>query len=123
MKIEFDKVLKNQFDFNIQNEDINFSGYLKKINNNLILCKANLLGDFSHNCDSCAVRIVVNVNENLELFLSDGIYKSEEDNFIDVIEFFDGKIDLNELLNSEIELLKSDYFYCDNCEKNKIRRK
>ena len=34
-----------------------------------------------------------------------------------VIEFFDGKIDFDEVIQSEVESFKSGYFYCDECSK------
>lgn len=117
MKIKFDKILKNHYDFNLKNKNIHFEGYLKKIENDLVLCKAHLFGQLPHNCDSCGQDLVLDADEELELFLSNGIYKSKDDNFIDVIEFFDGEINLEELLDSELELFKSDHFYCDNCQK------
>ncbi len=32
------------------------------------------------------------------------------------MEFFDGNIDLKEVLESELEAFKSDYFYCEKCK-------
>ena len=48
--------------------------------------------------------------------ISNGIYKGKEENLEDVVEFFDGFVNLEEVLTSEIEAFKSDYFYCDKCK-------
>ena len=55
-------------------------------------------------------------DEDVNLILSDGIYKDEEENLDDAVEFFDGFINLEEVLTSEIEAFKSDYFYCEKCK-------
>ena len=39
-----------------------------------------------------------------------------DDHTADVVESFDSQADLDELLNSEIELIKSDYHSCENCK-------
>ena len=56
------------------------------------------------------------VNEEIEFFISDGIYEDENSIELDVVESFDGIADIDELLNSEIELIKSDYHSCKECE-------
>lgn len=56
------------------------------------------------------------INQDVDLLLSDGIYKDADNEFSDVIEFFDGEMDLDEVFVSEVEAYKSDYFYCENCK-------
>ena len=52
-----------------------------------------------------------------EVFASDGLYKDQEgEELLNVMEFFDGLIDLEVVLQSEIEAFKSDYHYCGQCE-------
>ncbi|WP_169973462.1 MULTISPECIES: hypothetical protein [unclassified Campylobacter] len=116
MKIAFAKIANNQIPFDIKRENLSFSGNLKRINSNLVECKALISGNMSHNCDRCGEDIILSPKENLNLLISDGIYKDSEEKLEDVIEFFDGYIDLEEILSSEIEAFKSDYFYCKNCE-------
>lgn len=55
------------------------------------------------------------MDNDLNLILSDGYYKDKPGELCDVIEFFEGEIDLDEIIQSEIESFKSDYFYCENC--------
>ncbi|MSN96455.1 DUF177 domain-containing protein [Campylobacter sp. FMV-PI01] len=112
MKISFSKI--NNLPFSIERDELNFSGYLLKKSQNLVDLNGKIVGKITHQCDRCGDEIFLNLNERVNLVLSDGIYKSEI--LEDVIEFFDGEIDLKEVLNSEIELLKSDYFYCEKCK-------
>lgn len=116
MKIAFAKIANNQIPFEIKKEDLKFSGNLKRISQNLIECKAGIKGYLAHNCDRCGEDIKLNLDENLKLIISDGIYKGSEENLDDVVEFFDGFVDLDEVFISEIEAYKSDYFYCEKCK-------
>ena len=45
-----------------------------------------------------------------------GIYKDKDDELSNTIEFYNGQIDTDEILISELEAYKSDYFYCDKCK-------
>ena len=55
------------------------------------------------------------VDEKVEFFISDGLYKEDNNMDIDVVESFNEIADLDELLISEIELIKSDYHCCEEC--------
>ena len=116
MKIAFAKIANNLIPFEIQKENLNFSGNLKRVNSNIVECKLAIKGDLIHSCDRCGEDITLDLNENLDLLISDGIYKDSEENLENVIEFFDGHIDLEEIFISEIEAFKSDYFYCEKCK-------
>ena len=60
------------------------------------------------------------VNERVEVFASEGLYEDNEgEELLNVIEFFDGSIDIDTMLQSEIEAFKSDYHYCGQCEQLK----
>ena len=88
--------------FALNLDGLNFNGELKRVNQNLVSCKGKIVGEMAHNCDRCGEDI------NLKL--------DEEENLDDVVEFFDGFLNLEEVLTSEIEAFKSDYFYCDKCK-------
>ena len=79
------------------------------------MLKAKLDGFIDVDCSRCAEKFNLKVNEDIEFFISDGLYDSDEAQ-LDVIESFDSIVDLDELLNSEIELIKSDYLRCDSCQ-------
>ncbi|WP_298086650.1 hypothetical protein [uncultured Campylobacter sp.] len=56
-------------------------------------------------------------NEDLvNLLLSEGVFNDERHESLDVMEFFGAEVDLDEILRSETEAFKSDYFYCEECK-------
>lgn len=115
MKILF-SAIKSSKSFEIKQDLIAFSGKFEPINQNLVKCKGKIYGEFEHICDKCGKNIIIKPDLEVDLNLSDGVYKDKENELSDTIEFFDGQIDLDEVLNSEIEAYKSDYFYCDECK-------
>jgi len=68
------------------------------------------------NCDICAEEFKLTVDEDIEFFISDGLYEDDGSIELDVVESFDANADIDELLHSEIELIKNDYHSCDNCK-------
>ena len=116
MKVLLRKVTKTPLDFNIISNEITFKGYLQYHSGKLILLKADLNGLMDTECNSCGEEFKLSLDEKIEFFISDGLYKDESNIDIDVVESFNSSADLDELLNSEIELIKSDYHYCDNCK-------
>jgi len=116
LKITLRKVTKTPLDFVVKSGEITFKGYLEYHSGKLILLKANLSGFLIKPCDICAEEFKLTVDEEVEFFISDGIYEDDSSIELDVVESFDGIADVEELLNSEIELIKSDYHSCDNCK-------
>ena len=116
MKITLRKVTKTPLDFQVKSDEITFKGYLEYHGGKLILLKATLTGLLEITCDSCAEEFKMPVDEEVEFFISDGIYEDENSVELDVVESFDGIADIDGLLNSEIELIKSDYHSCDECK-------
>lgn len=116
MKVILRRVNKTPLDFLVKSDEITFKGYLQYHSGKLILLKANLEGLLPKACDVCAEEFKVPVKEEIEIFISDGIYEDEENIELDVVESLDGNADIDELLHSEIELIKSDYHSCDECK-------
>ena len=116
MKVTLRKIHKTPLDFEIKSDEITFKGYLQYHGGKLILLKANLNGLLEKPCDTCAEEFKMSVNEEVEFFISDGIYEDESSIELDVVESLNGIADIDELLNSEIELIKSDYHSCENCK-------
>jgi len=52
----------------------------------------------------------------LHLHLTDGVARNKED--LDIIEFFDGAIDMASILHSETDAVKGDYHYCPSCRES-----
>ena len=119
MKVVLRKVTKTPLDFEVKSNEITFKGYLEYHSGKLILLKATLSGSLEKACDTCAEEFKMSVNEEVEFFISDGIYEDENSIELDVVESFNGIADIEEILNSEVELIKSDYYSCENC-KNEI---
>jgi len=119
VKITLRKIGKTPLDFDIKSDEITFKGYLQYDTNKLILLKAKLSGKINTDCDVCADEFKLDVDEDIEFYIHDGIYESNEEPLLDVVECMNSTVDLDELLTSELELIKSDYKSCDNC-KNKI---
>jgi len=118
MKIVLRKVSTTPLDFEVKSNEITFKGYLQYDADKLILLKAELNGKIDVSCDICAYEFALEVDEDLEFFISDGLYEKHEELLLDVVESLDSTVDLAELMNSEIELIKSDYHSCESCKKN-----
>jgi len=116
MRIVLRKVTKTPLDFEVSSDDITFKGYLEYHSAKLILLKAKINGTLQKSCDICAEDFNLEVNEDVEFFINDGIFEDDDSTLLDVVESLDGNVDIEELLHSEIELIKSDYHSCDNCK-------
>ena len=116
MKVVLRRVTKTPLDFIVKSNEITFKGYLEYHSGKLILLKANLNGLVEKSCDICAEEFKLSVDEEVEFFISDGIYEDSNEMELDVVESLDGVADIEEILNSEVELIKSDYHSCDECK-------
>jgi len=116
MKITLRKVGKTPLNFEKTVENITIKGYLQYDDNKLILLDAMLSGAIETECAVCGDEYELDVEEKLKFYVSDGIYKDENNALIDVVETKGGELDIEELLHSEIEILKSDYNCCEFCE-------
>jgi len=116
MKVALRKIGKTPVDFEVKLDEIAFKGYLQYDSGKLILLKANLDGKLLTECNHCGEEFKLPVKEEIEFFISDGIYEDEGNIELDVVESFNSTADIDELLNSEIELIKSDYNSCENCK-------
>ncbi|ADN08562.1 hypothetical protein [Sulfurimonas autotrophica] len=115
MRIVLRKVTKTPLDFEVVSNEIAFKGYLEYHSAKLILLKAKISGTLEKSCDICAEDFDLMVNEDIEFFINDGIFEDDDSTLLDVVESLDGNVDIEELLRSEIELIKSDYHSCNNC--------
>lgn len=116
MKIKLIKIGKTPMDFEVKSDEIAFKGFLEYDSGKLILLKANLSGSILCECSRCAEEFKLKVDEEIKFFICDGVFDSDANIELDVVESFDSTADLNELLISEIELIKSDYHSCENCK-------
>lgn len=117
MKIPFSKLGAVAYPFKLNLENVVFEGELKRKDAKLAEISMQMKGVVYRICDSCGREMELNIDEHIALLASNGIFKDEEGKMSDVVEFFNGQIDLIELGVSELESYLSDYFYCDDCEK------
>ena len=117
MQIEFKKIPTTGVHFEVSLGDIVVGGNATKIDKTMVRVDGTMCGLIAHACDRCATEFNLKVDEKVEVFASDGLYedKSGED-LLNIVEFFDGSINFDTILQSELEALKSDYHYCGGCE-------
>ena len=116
MKIRLIKVGATPLDFEEKSNEMTFKGYLQYHANKLILLKAKLSGKINTDCNVCADEFELDINEEIEFYLHSGVYSANDDTLLDVVECLDDTADLQDILNSELELIKSDYNTCKNCK-------
>jgi len=116
MKINLQKVSKSPFNFEKKVDNLTFKGFLKYEGDKLFLFEAKLQGTIDTTCDLCGEEYAMDVNEDLKFYISDGIFKDDEHSNIDVVEAFESELCLDDILTSEIELIKNDYHCCEDCE-------
>ncbi len=118
MQIEFRKVPLQESEFEISHDSVKFSGTFSKISQKIAKISAVLSGNITVECCKCGKEIDLPINEKIDLLVSDGVYSSADDENKIVIEIEDHIIDFDEILISEIESLKSEYYVCDVCSNN-----
>ena len=116
MNIVLRKVTNNPLDFEVKSNEINFKGYVEYHKGKLILLNANISGPLATQCDICGDEFIMKLDENIKFFISDGQFEDDGSCELDVVESFDGSVAVEELLDSEIQLIKSDYHKCDSCK-------
>ncbi|WP_295055456.1 hypothetical protein [Sulfuricurvum sp.] len=121
MKIAFKKLGSQPLHFEVNSDNAFFSGDLILKKSNLAQLNGTITGSISIPCDICAEEVEKSLNEEITFYLSDGIYEGNDEE-LDVVEIDRSMIDSEELLKAEIELIKSDYFCCKNCEGTSLDR-
>jgi len=121
MKIEFKKVPQSPKNFVTEFNSVRIEGTFCKISPSLVKIDANLTGDTSVECCRCGENDAITLNEKLNLLISDGIYKNESSQVEDlIIEVEDNIIDFDEIIQSEVSSIYSDYHICANCTDNEF---
>ena len=116
MNIPFRRITKTPQEFEVSSEGVTIKGTLTHKGRDLVIMKAHLSGNLNLPCDICAEHFDTVLDDEVELLISDGVFEGSDDNY-DVVEMQD-TIDMDELLHSEIELIKSDYHSCNNCKES-----
>ena len=120
MKIEFRKLPVQATEFEIDSNSVKFLGNFSKITSNLARIDAKLIGNCDVDCCKCGVTLNIKLDEEVKFLLSDGIYTKDDrdDEELIVIEIDDHIVDFEDILHSEIESLRSEYYICDTCKTN-----
>ncbi|MCK5294243.1 MAG: hypothetical protein KAJ49_06280 [Arcobacteraceae bacterium] len=116
MKVEFRKVPNIAKEFKISLNSVNFLGTFSRISNKLVRIDAQIEGNYPVECCKCGKEFAVNIDEKHIFTVSDGIFSShdERENEI-IIEIDDHIINFEDILNSELESLNSEYHICNDC--------
>lgn len=112
MKIAFQKITNQPKSFSIQKEAVLFSGEITKLSQNLYKITATLKGEIPCICDRSGEEFFKKIEEELILHISNGIWdmqSQDKNNALDVIEFFDGFINFEYILESEISSIQMQY--------------
>jgi len=120
MKIEFRKVPLNGTEFEINSNSVKFLGTFSKISSKLAKISANMNGNCDVDCCKCGKIITINMDENIDFLVSDGNYEPNQHNdeeFV-IIEAQNHILDFDDILHSEMESLKSEYYVCNTCKNN-----
>jgi len=113
MKIVFDKIGSTAKPIELSSEGLKLEGTLKKSGYHQVTLDAHMSGSIELDCDRCGDTYNYDVDNKLQLRLSDIVSEDKDD--LDIIEFLDGEIDISYILQSEINTFKNAYNYCDKC--------
>jgi len=115
VKIEFKKVSREIKKLKVEFNSVKIEGIFYKIALSLVKIEAKLSGNIEVDCSRCAQTETLTLDEELKLLLSDGIFKGEEEEEFLVIEVENSLIDFDEIIQSELNSIKSDYHLCKKC--------
>ena len=114
MKIEFRKVPFTEKEFSTSLDSVNLEGTFCKISSLLIKVDAKLTGNTTVTCCRCGEEETISLDEKLDFLLSDGLYNDEHNEEL-VIEVENNTIDFDDIIESEVSSIKSDYHICQTC--------
>ncbi|MCE3036916.1 hypothetical protein LW135_03605 [Helicobacter sp. faydin-H20] len=113
MKVSFRKITSQPKQYIFDTQGLHLECEIFRKFDNLFVLKGNLSGSVTLECFRSGEEFEKTITQELVLYISDGIWdiqsQSKLDSF-DVIEFFDGFIDIETIVSDEIELIKSDYY-------------
>lgn len=114
MRIPFRRVTAEAQPFSVMNAGVEMVGTLRTYRPMLVLMEAELRGNAGVDCYRCAESFDIMLDENVSLLVSDGVFHGQDEEY-DVVEMYEGVIDLDAVLASEIALVESDYHACPKC--------
>jgi len=114
LKIVFDKIGTTAKPITLEAQGVTLSGTLQKSGYHRVLLDASLDGDLSLTCDRCGREYQEQIALPLKLTLSDLVSEDKDD--LDIIEFLDGVIDVDYIIESELNAIEGAFHYCDACD-------
>jgi uncharacterized metal-binding protein YceD (DUF177 family) len=109
----FDKIGQSAKPFELTVDGVNLKGTLAKSGYHRIRLEGDLDGQVELLCDRCGDVYHYDMKSPLHLTLSDELVETEDD--LDIIEFIDGVVDLEFIVQSEIASVENSFHYCDRC--------
>jgi hypothetical protein len=122
MKVEFRKIPFEPKDFSFSSDSVIFEGNFGKISSTLAKFDAKMSGTITSSCYKCGEEMDLDIDETIDFIVCDGIY-SDDRHEETVIEVDDNIIDFEQLINSEIISINSDYHVCKNCNSDELFEK
>jgi len=117
MKVEFRKIPFEPKAFSFSSDSVDFEGTFCKISSTLAKFNAKLSGTTIVSCYKCGDDMNLKLSETIDFIVSDGIY-SDDKHEETVVEVDNNIIDFEELINSEISSINTDFHICDKCKNN-----
>ena len=115
-KIPFNRAFQSckngeKITFIIEKDAIQFEGVLVHGSSHREFYKlcGTLRGTIELICDLSGESYNEELNEDLEFYLSNGQIDLDSEHFEDIVECENGQIDLEEILRSELEMIRCDY--------------
>jgi hypothetical protein len=129
MQIPFSSIKREkkeiEFLFVQDNDKLNIKGFIFK--DRFVNLHLSLKGKIEVDCTICAEPFLIEINEEIKLKVSDKIVKNSEFDSLnesyDIIESLDCKIDFEEIIRGEINIIKLDYFKCKKCQEKDKKEK
>lgn len=113
MKIEFKKIPQTSKEFQTEFNSVKLEGNFCKMSPSLVKIEAALNGLIQIECCRCGASEDLELNEEFDFLLSDGIFDKESDDL--VIEIENGMIDFDEIIQNEVASIQSEYHFCKEC--------
>lgn len=114
MRVAFAKITNQAKSFVFERENLKLECQIFRKSSKICVLQGSLSGTLSLVCSRSGEDFCKAIKEDLVLYISDGLWdmqsQSELDSF-DVIEFFDGFIDIEKIFQTEVELIKLDYHF------------
>ncbi len=115
MKIAFKKIGAQTKKVDVSKEGLRIEGTLRRAQGTLVDLGGRMSGEVEVECIRCGESFSLAIDEDLKLRLSDGVYRGFDEE-ADVVEFYDGSIDMEQILDSESASIKLDYHICPKCK-------